>query len=84
MTVPELDAAILSLAHTHLPSGGHTPLDFAELVAAGVDPTGKQARERAVPCQTPGCRAETFNLEARCNNLAHYLPPRSCAPKQVA
>jgi len=49
----------------------HTRLDHEALIAAGVDPSSTQPRERAVTCQV--CGAWTANQAAHCDT--HYVAP---------
>jgi hypothetical protein len=57
---------------------GHTRRDYDALVAAGVDPTTTQPRERAVRCW---CGRETWHQVGYCDE--HYLPPgRSATESQ--
>ena len=49
----------------------HTRLDHEALIAAGVDPSSTQPRERAVTCRR--CGRLTWNQAAHCD--AHYVAP---------
>lgn len=49
----------------------HTRLDHEALIAAGVNPSSTQPRERAVSCRQ--CGRVTWNQAAHCD--AHYVAP---------
>ena len=49
----------------------HTRLDHEALIAAGVNPSSTQPRERAVTCQV--CGRVTWNQAAHCDQ--HYVAP---------
>ena len=49
----------------------HTPLDLEALIAAGVNPSSTQPRERPVTCQM--CGRTTWNQAAHCDQ--HYVAP---------
>jgi len=49
----------------------HTRLDHEALIAAGVNPSSTQPRERAVSCRR--CGQITWNQAAHCDQ--HYVAP---------
>ena len=49
---------------------GHTPRDYAELTAAGVDPHSTQPREHAVRCW---CGHLNYHQSGNCGS--HYIAP---------
>lgn len=72
--IPETSPSLPVIpAHDVAPRYGHTERDFAELVAAGVDPQITQGREHAVRCAM--CDRRTFHQEGRCD--VHYIAPHA-------
>lgn len=63
-------------------SDGHTPRDYDELVAAGIDPYSTQPRsDHGVRCW---CGEVTWHQMGGCDKDGHYIRPAACDRKQVA